>query len=141
MNILEFFMPVALLAIVGFIGVSYAFSRKPFWQQLHNIYGCSRKEYLNIPELSKNHSRLVFYEEAWESENCIEVKLKGKYLYLGPYRLFSLFIKPIKIPICELIYKGKKDYWLSTRDTYEFKSVYGYKIALREGLIESVSKD
>lgn len=140
-KLVDFFMPVTLLGIVGFTAVSYLFSRRPFWRELHNIYGCSAKEYRAVPELSVNHARFYFYEESWASDNCIEVKLDRDYLYLGPYFLFSMFIRPMKIPLSDLAYIGKKNYWLSTRDAYEFKSVYGYKIALQEGLIESVSKD
>ncbi|WP_415894993.1 hypothetical protein ACMXYQ_13210 [Neptuniibacter sp. PT34_22] len=99
------------------------------------------KEFRNASDVLDKSGRFHFYEISWESDNQIKTKFDGMYLYFGPTALFSVFIKPIKIPVGDLVYTGKKKYWLSTRDVYEFKEVYGYKIGISEGSIESIYKD
>lgn len=106
------------------------FSRSEFWLELTDSYSCDFKTYRTACTTEIEGRFVYCFDGFWTSNNFIDIRFDGDFIYMGHTRPFSFLVRPVRINKADLIYKGKIKYWLKDRIEYSLAGASRIKIAL-----------
>lgn len=97
----------------------WLFAKSCFWTSLYKEYPCSRSEFREVKSMGRDSGRFVYSCAGfWKSNDYIDVKIAGGYLYMGVDLPISFSVPSIKIPSNQLEKLGVRRHYLSKRDVF-----------------------